>query len=123
MKKTREFHDNESKIISGESELLCRCGIVYKVQSILMPLSLHGGAALIRGRRLLTFLSQMRRLFNGGAYSSKYGIVNGGSAQYTSYRMKERLVLCDESFISFRGSRNRKQPVWVIHSTFHSEKL
>ena len=34
-----------------------------------------GGAALIRGRRLLTFLSQMRRLFEGGAYSSKYGMV------------------------------------------------
>ena len=33
-----------------------------------------GGAALIRGRRLLTFLSQMRRLFEGGAYSSKYGM-------------------------------------------------
>ena len=33
-----------------------------------------GGAALIRGRRLLIFLSQMRRLFEGGAYSSKYGI-------------------------------------------------
>ena len=33
-----------------------------------------GGAALIRGRRLLTFLSQMRRLFEGGPYSSKYGI-------------------------------------------------
>ena len=32
-----------------------------------------GGAALIRGRRLSTFLSQMRRLFEGGAYSSKYG--------------------------------------------------
>ena len=32
-----------------------------------------GGAALIRGWRLLTFLSQMRRLFEGGAYSSKYG--------------------------------------------------
>ena len=25
-------------------------------------------------RRLLTFLSQMRHLFEGGAYSSKYGI-------------------------------------------------
>ena len=33
-----------------------------------------GGAALIRGRRLLTFLSETRRLFEGGAYSSKYGI-------------------------------------------------
>ena len=32
-----------------------------------------GGAALIRGQRLLTFLSHMRRLFEGGAYSSKYG--------------------------------------------------
>ena len=33
-----------------------------------------GGAALIRGRRLFTFLSQMRRLIEGGAYCSKYGI-------------------------------------------------
>ena len=31
-----------------------------------------GAAALIRGRRLLTFLCQMRRLIEGGAYSSKY---------------------------------------------------
>ena len=35
-----------------------------------------GGAVLMRGRRLLTFLSQMRRLFEGGAYSSKYGKCN-----------------------------------------------
>ena len=27
-KKSREFHDNESEIISGESELLCRCGTI-----------------------------------------------------------------------------------------------
>ena len=33
----------------------------------------YSRAALIRGRRLLTFLSQLRRLFEGGAYSSKYG--------------------------------------------------
>ena len=58
MKKTREFHDNEKKNISGES---------------------IGGAALIRGRRLLTFfvpdaaLIRGRRLIEGGAYSSKYG--------------------------------------------------
>ena len=32
-----------------------------------------GGAALIQRRRLLTFLSQMRRLFEGGTYLSKYG--------------------------------------------------
>ena len=30
-KKTREFHDNESENISGESELLCRCGTIYSV--------------------------------------------------------------------------------------------
>ena len=45
VKKTWEFHDNESKNISGES-----------IES----------AVLIQGRRLLTFLSQMRRLFEGG---------------------------------------------------------
>ena len=53
-KKTREFHDNESENISGES---------------------IGGAALIWGRGLLTFLSQMRRFFEGSTYSSKYGIL------------------------------------------------
>ena len=52
MKKPREFHNNESENISGQS---------------------NRGAALIRGRRLETFLSQMRRLFEGGTYSSKYG--------------------------------------------------
>ena len=52
MKKPREFHDNKCENISGES---------------------IGGAVLIQGRRLLTFLFQMRRLFVGGAYSSKYG--------------------------------------------------
>ena len=46
MKKSREFHDNESENITGES---------------------IGVAVLIRERRLLTFLSQMRRLFEGGA--------------------------------------------------------
>ena len=35
VKKLREFHDNESENISGESELLCRCGTIYNVQSIL----------------------------------------------------------------------------------------
>ena len=52
VKKTLEFHGNESQNVSGES---------------------IGGAALIRGRHLLTFLSQLQRLFEGGAYSSKYG--------------------------------------------------
>ena len=45
-KKTRDFHDNEGENISGES---------------------IGGATIIRGRRLLSFLSQMRPLFEGGA--------------------------------------------------------
>ena len=44
VKKTREFHDSESENISGES---------------------IGGAALIRGQCLLTFLSQKWRLFEG----------------------------------------------------------
>ena len=74
MKKTQEFHDNKSEIISSGGELNCHCGTIYNVQSILMSPSPHRGAALIRGRRLLTFLSQMRCLFEGGAYSSKYGI-------------------------------------------------
>ena len=55
-KEPREFHDNESENISGES---------------------IEGAALIRGRRSLTFLSQMRRLFEGGACLSKCGIDYG----------------------------------------------
>ena len=42
VKKTREFHDNENEKISGES---------------------IRGPALIRERRLLTFLSQVRRFF------------------------------------------------------------
>ena len=54
MKKTREFYDNESEIISSESELLCRSGTIYNVQYIFMSLSPHRGfgaysaAALIR---------------------------------------------------------------------------
>ena len=98
MKKNREFHDNGSEMISCESELLFRCGTIYNVQSILMSLSPHRGcsaysrealinlfvpdAALIPGRRLLTFLSQMRRLFEGGAYSSKYGNLSLNETSY-----------------------------------------
>ena len=65
-RKTREFHDNESENISGESELLCRCGTIYNVQSILMS------------------LSGVRRLFEGGAYSSNYGIVSSFGQLRTS---------------------------------------
>ena len=39
-----------------------------------------GDAAVIRRRRLLTFLSQMRCLFEGGAYSSKYSSSSGSHA-------------------------------------------
>ena len=50
-KKPESFdHDNKSENISSE-------GI--------------RGEALIQGRRLVTFLSQMQHLFEGGAYSSK----------------------------------------------------
>ena len=45
MKKTREFHDNESENISGESELLCRCGTIYNVQSSESTGSSVGGKA------------------------------------------------------------------------------
>ena len=52
-KKTWEFHDNESENISGES--IEGAALI----NIFVP-----DAALIRGRRLI----------EGGAYSSKYGI-------------------------------------------------
>ena len=47
---------------------------------------------VIRGQRLLTFLSQMWRLFEGGAYSSKYG-----SQEYLA---SEKSVLASESNLS-----------------------
>ena len=48
-----------------------------------------GGAALIRGWRLLTFLSQMRSLFEGGAYSStgKYDIGSVLVCSFTHSRL------------------------------------
>ena len=49
-----------------------------------------GGAELIRGRRLLTFLSQMRRLFEGDAYSSKYG--NGIMGLYKKVKIKQKYL-------------------------------
>ena len=52
MKKTREFHDNESENISGES--IGGAALI----NLFVP-----DAALIRGQRLL----------EGGTYSSKYG--------------------------------------------------
>ena len=58
VKKTREFHDNESEIIRVESELLCRCGTILQrsVGFIVFFLVIRnssnkhriGGAALIR---------------------------------------------------------------------------
>ena len=55
MKKSREFHDNESEIISGESELLSRCGTIYSVQSILMTLSPHRGCGAYSRAALIDF--------------------------------------------------------------------
>ena len=63
MNKPRAFHDNESENISGESELLRRgCGAYSRAVLInfFVP-----DAALVRGRRLI----------EGGAYLSKYGML------------------------------------------------
>ena len=60
MKKNQEFHDNKSENIRGES---------------------ISSTALIRGQRLLTFSSQMRRLLEGSAYSSKYSMQGGSSLE------------------------------------------
>ena len=57
VKKTREFHDNKSENISGEST-----GVWH----------------------LLTFLSQMWRLFEGGAYSS----------ENSSYYCQKECLIC-----------------------------
>ena len=78
MKKTRVFHDNESENISGESEFLCRCGTIYSFFLVIRNSSNKryiGGAALIRGRRLLTFLSQMPP-------ERAEGVGGGGTAIY-----------------------------------------
>ena len=56
-KKAREFHDNESENISGESI----------EGAALINIFFFPDAVLIRGRRLI----------EGGAYSSKYGIAIG----------------------------------------------
>ena len=55
VKKSREFHDNELEIISGESELLCRCGTIYNVQSILMSLSTHRACGAYSRAALIDF--------------------------------------------------------------------
>ena len=54
VKKTREFHDNESENISG-------CGAYSRVA---LTSFIVRDAALIRGQRLI----------EGGAYSSKHGM-------------------------------------------------
>ena len=54
-KKPREFHDNEIEIISGENELLCRCGTIYNVQSILISLSPHWGCGAYSRAALINF--------------------------------------------------------------------
>ena len=55
VKKTREFYDNEGEIISGESELLRRCGTIYNVQAILMSLSPHRGCGAYSRAALINF--------------------------------------------------------------------
>ena len=66
-----------------------------------------GGAALIQGRRLLTFLFQMRRLIEGGAYSSKYGIWSFyptnvvGSYLFDNIRNLEGTSVCRGTMMPF----------------------
>ena len=66
MKKNREFHDNESENISCESKTpfsLWNNLVFFLVKRNSSNKRSIGGAALIRGRRLI----------EGGAHSSKYG--------------------------------------------------
>ena len=60
-----EFHDKESEIISGESELLCRCGTIYNVQSILMSLSPHRGCGAYSRAALINFFDPAAALIQG----------------------------------------------------------
>ena len=70
MKKNREFHDNESENIRGES---------------------IGGAAFIGGRRLLNFLFQMRRLF----VNTVIGIGRGGPVSFVTFSTVQRGIPVD----------------------------
>ena len=68
------FYDNESEIISGESELLCRCGTIDDVQAILMSLSPHRGCSAYSRAALINFFVPDVALIRGRrSYSSKYG--------------------------------------------------
>ena len=58
------------------------------------------GAALIRGRRLLTFLPQMRRLFEGGAYSSKYGNISKHNCKIAIFLLRQQISI----FVSLSGN-------------------
>ena len=52
-----------------------------------------GAAALLRGRRLFTFPLHVRRLIEGGAYSSKYGIRKTMKCSYRPQWRMRNLVL------------------------------
>ncbi len=73
-------------------ELLCSA-----VFTVVKPNSWNkhriGSAALIRGRRLLTFLSQMRCLFEGGTYSGAALIQVNTVSLYTFIAILNRNVI------------------------------
>ena len=69
-------------------------------------------AALIQGRRLLTFLSQlMQRLIRGGAYSSKYGIY---IQQFVAPESIHTLPIAIEGHWKFLGGRGLKIQTYRI---------
>ena len=49
----------------GESELLCRCGTIYNVQSILMSLSPHRGCGAYSRAALINFFVPDAALIRG----------------------------------------------------------
>ena len=59
-----------------------------------------GGAALIRGRRLVTFMSHMRRLFEGGAYS-RAAVIRVNTVRLKS---KTSRKICHASRVDVNGS-------------------
>ena len=125
MKKTREFHDNESEIISGESELLCRCGTIYNVQAILMSLSPHRGCGAYSRAALINLLSP-----RCGAYASKYGSLmysrhcDGAYMTTPSCCWGNPALLCSIQTTSQRSKIRSIVPVFVgLTNSFKRKRL
>ena len=86
-----------------------------------------GAAALIRGRRLLTYLSQMRPLFEGGAYSSelkKYGnhfITCCGSVNWSLFNGNFHSRGID--FANHSMGTTHMENLYLIHSELAKEYM